>query len=90
MCLIDLFFEFKTFGGEKVVVTGNPPCYVVRELLSYWAEKDPLPNYRDYCLSIGANEKQLISMEEEEQAIVDAARKEMEEMPWPEGNTVTK
>ena len=28
-------------------------------------------------------------MEEEEQAIVDAARKEMEEMPWPEGNTVT-
>ena len=70
-------------------VTGNPPGYVGRELLSYWAEKDPLPNHRDYCLSIGANEKQLISMEEEEQAIVDAARKEMEEMPWPEGNTVT-
>ena len=47
-------------------VTGNPPGYVGRELLSYWAEKDPLPNHRDYCLSIGANEKQLISMEEEE------------------------
>ena len=70
--------------------TGNPPGYVDRELLSYWADKDPLPSHRDYCIFIGASEKQLISMEEEEQANVDRARKEMEEMPWPEGNTVTK
>ena len=29
-------------------------------------------------------------MEEQEQASVDAARDEMMEMPWPEGNTVTR
>ena len=29
-------------------------------------------------------------MEVEEQALVDAARKEMEETAWPEGNSVTK
>ena len=71
-------------------VTGNPPGYVDRELLTYWAEKDPLPNHRDYCISLGASEKRLNTMEKEEQYLVDSARKEMEDMPWPEGNTVTK
>ena len=33
-------------------VTGNPPGYVGRDLLKYWAEKDPLPNHREYCLSL--------------------------------------
>jgi len=71
-------------------VTGNPPGYVDRELLEYWARKDPLPNHRDHCISLGASEKQLMAIELQEQALVDSARKEMEEMPWPEGNTVTK
>ena len=32
-------------------VTGNPPGYVGRDLLTYWAEKDPLPNHREHCIS---------------------------------------
>ena len=71
-------------------VTGNPPGYVGRDLLTYWAEKDPLPTHREFCISLGANEKQLAAMEKEEQYYVDDARKEMEMMPWPEGNTVTQ
>ena len=71
-------------------VTGNPPGYVGRDLLTYWAEKDPLPTHRDYCILLGASEKQLVKMESEEQNFVDNARIEMEIMPWPEGNTVTQ
>ncbi len=71
-------------------VTGNPPGYVGRDLLTYWAKKDPLPNHREYCISLGASEKQLLSIEKEEQHYVDNARNEMEQMPWPEGYTVTK
>ena len=71
-------------------VTGNPPGYVGRDLLTYWAEKDPLPNHREHCISLGASEKQILSIEKEEQYLVDNARDEMEKMPWPEGYTVTK
>ncbi|GIS49467.1 MAG: hypothetical protein Ct9H90mP23_1390 [Methanobacteriota archaeon] len=39
---------------------------------------------------LGVNESKLSKMEAEEQALVDAARKEMEETAWPEGNSVTK
>ena len=71
-------------------VSGNPPGYVDRELLTYWAEKDPLPNHRELLIQLGADDKELKSIEESEQASVDAARDEMMEMPWPEGNTVTR
>ncbi|NRB12616.1 MAG: hypothetical protein HRU44_05270 [Candidatus Thalassarchaeum sp.] len=70
--------------------SGNPPGYVDRGLLTYWAEKDPLPNHRELLIQFGADDKELESMEEQEQASVDAARDEMMEMPWPEGNTVTR
>ncbi len=70
--------------------SGNPPGYVDRGLLTYWAEKDPLPNHRELLIQSGADDKELESMEEQEQASVDAARDEMMEMPWPEGNTVTR
>jgi 2-oxoisovalerate dehydrogenase E1 component len=70
--------------------SGNPPGYVGRDLLTYWAEKDPLPTHRQQCILLGASEKQLMKMEKEEQYLVENARKEMELMPWPEGNTVTQ
>jgi len=70
--------------------SGNPPGYVDRELLTYWAEKDPLPNHRELLIRLGVSENKLSKMEAEEQTLVDAARKEMEETAWPEGNTVTK
>ena len=70
--------------------SGNPPGYVDRELLTYWSNKDPLPNHRDLLVRLGVSESKLSKMEVEEQALVDAARKEMEETAWPEGNSVTK
>ena len=70
--------------------SGNPPGYVDRELLTYWAEKDPVPNHRELMIQLGADEREIESMEAQEQASVDASREEMEEMPWPEGHTVTK
>ena len=70
--------------------SGNPPGYVDRGLLTYWAEKDPVPNHRELLVQTGCDEQTLDAMESEEQAKVDAAREEMEGMPWPEGYTVTK
>ncbi len=70
--------------------SGNPPGYVDRELLTYWSEKDPLPNHRDLLVRLGFSENKLSKMEAEEQALVDAARNEMENTAWPEGNSVTK
>ena len=70
--------------------SGNPPGYVDRGLLGYWADKDPLPNHRQLLLRMGYDESILERMEAEEQGSADAARKEMEDMPWPEGNSVTK
>ena len=70
-------------------VSGNPPGYVDRELLTYWAEKDPLPNHREHLIRLGVSERRLAQMEAEEQAVVDAARQEMEAAAWPEGNSVT-
>ena len=70
--------------------SGNPPGYVDRGLLGYWADKDPLPNHRELLLQMGCDEGVLEQMEAEEQALADSSRKEMEEMPWPEGHSVTK
>ena len=70
--------------------SGNPPGYVDRGLLGYWADKDPLPNHRELLIRLGCDEGILEQMEAEEQALADASRKEMEDMEWPEGNSVTK
>ena len=70
--------------------SGNPPGYVDRGLLGYWADKDPLPNHRELLLRLGCDEGALEQMEAEEQILVDASMKEMEDMPWPEGHSVTK
>lgn len=70
--------------------SGTPPGYVNRDLLTYWAAKDPLPNHRELCLQLGSNEIELSSIETQEQALVDDARSTMENMPWPEGSSVVK
>ncbi len=69
-------------------ISGTPPGYVDRELISYWSEKDPLPNHRNLLIGLGASEKELQAMESEERAFVEDSRAAMEEMPWPEGNSV--
>jgi 2-oxoisovalerate dehydrogenase E1 component len=70
--------------------SGNPPGYVDRKLLSYWADKDPLPNHRELLIHLGVNENSLIEMASEEEALVDTARAELEKMAWPVGPSVTK
>tara|TARA_Y100000766_G_scaffold280406_1_gene290196 strand:+ start:4463 stop:7330 length:2868 start_codon:yes stop_codon:yes gene_type:complete len=68
--------------------SGNPPGYVDRELLDYWADKDPVPNHREYLIRNGCSEKLLTRIETEERRMVDDCRGEMESMPWPEGHSV--
>ena len=70
--------------------TGTPPGYVDRELLEYWAEKDPLPSHRELMLTLGVSEEEIAAMESEEQKHVDEARQTVEAMDWPEPSTVTK
>ncbi len=69
--------------------SGNPPGYVDRGLMSYWAEKDPVPNHMELLLRMGVNERSLANMAQEESAAVEAARSELEKMEWPEGHSVT-
>ncbi len=70
--------------------SGNPPGYVDRGLLSYWADKDPIPNHRELLIHLGASEGPLVEMAAEEEALVEAAKAELEGMAWPAGHSVTK
>jgi len=70
--------------------SGNPPGYVDRELLEYWAQKDPINNHRKILFDLGVKEKELAKIEAEEQSAADAALSSVKEMDWPEAETVTK
>ena len=71
-------------------VTGNPPGYVSRELLSYWSSKDPISLHNDKLIELGVSHKTISKIQDEEQNYADTSRREMENMPWPEGNSVTQ
>jgi len=71
-------------------VSGNPPGYVGRDLLNYWSSKDPLSNHHNLLVELGVDEKLLEKIQAKENEYVMFAREEMEKMPWPEANTVTK
>ena len=70
--------------------SGNPPGYVDRELLEYWANKDPLSTHRELLLELGVTEEQIQKMESDEFEMVSEAFSQLELMEWPEPNTVTK
>jgi 2-oxoisovalerate dehydrogenase E1 component len=70
--------------------SGNPPGYVDRDLLRYWSEKDPLPNHRELLIKLGVGEQILNRILREEEEGIAAARSELEEMDWPEGNSVVR
>jgi len=70
--------------------SGNPPGYVDRELLDYWEAKDPLPNHRSLLKKLGVEGEELDRIEQEEKTNVNEARKTIDDMPWPEGQSVTK
>lgn len=69
--------------------SGNPPGYVNRELLDYWGEKDPLPNHRSLLKKLGVEDEELERIEREEKSNVDGARNTLDDMLWPEGESVT-
>ena len=70
--------------------SGNPPGYVDRDLLRYWSEKDPLPSHRELLIKSGVGEQVLNRILQEEEEEIDRARSELEEMEWPEGNSVVR
>ena len=70
--------------------SGNPPGYVDRDLLEYWANKDPLSTHRELLLELGVTEEQIQKMESDEFEMVSEAFSQLELMEWPEPNTVTK
>ncbi|MGB1587812.1 MAG: alpha-ketoacid dehydrogenase subunit alpha/beta [Poseidonia sp.] len=70
--------------------SGTPPGYVDRELLAYWEAKDPLPTHRTLLLDLGVEEETLAAMEQEETEAIEQAREALQEMAWPEPETVTK
>ncbi len=70
--------------------SGNPPGYADKNLIAYWEAKDPLPNHRERLIYDGVEEQEILRMEAEEKTLVDTARSEMEEMPWPSPETVTR
>ena len=70
--------------------SGNPPGYADKNLIAYWEAKDPLPNHRERLISDGVEEQDILRMEAEEKTLIDTARSEMEEMPWPSPETVTR
>ena len=70
--------------------SGTPPGYVDRDLLEYWAAKDPLPTHRALLVDMGVSEADLELMEAEEASAVEDAQTTLNEMEWPEPETVTK
>ena len=70
--------------------SGNPPGYVDRDVLRYWSEKDPLPNHRELLIKSGVGEQMLNRILKEEEEVIDRARRDLEEMEWPEGNSVVR
>ena len=68
--------------------SGNPPGYVDRDLISYWSNKDPLPNHMEALIKMGVSEGELSEMVEKEQIAILRSREQLENMEWPEGNSV--
>ena len=70
--------------------SGTPPGYVDRELLAYWAAKDPLITHRALLLDLGIDNERIAAMEVEVESEVASARQAMEVMSWPVPETVTR
>lgn len=70
--------------------TGTPPGYVDKELVEYWEAKDPVTTHRELLLNLGVKEDELESIELEETELVRSSREKLDEMEWPDPQTVTK
>jgi pyruvate/2-oxoglutarate/acetoin dehydrogenase E1 component len=70
--------------------SGTPPGYVDRELLDYWAAKDPISTHRELLLNLGVSEGDIIELENQEKQLVEADYDSLLAMDWPNPETVTK
>ena len=70
--------------------SGTPPGYVDRELLDYWAAKDPISTHRELLLNLGVSEDEIIELENQEKQLVEADYDSLLAMDWPSPETVTK
>ena len=70
--------------------SGTPPGYVDRELLDYWAAKDPISTHRKLLLNLGVSEDEIIDLENQEKQLVEADYDSLLAMDWPSPETVTK
>ena len=70
--------------------SGTPPGYVDRELLDYWAAKDPISTHRELLLNLGVSEDDIIELENQEKQLVEADYDSHLAMDWPNPETVTK
>jgi 2-oxoisovalerate dehydrogenase E1 component len=62
---------------------GNPPGYVDRKLMNYWAEKEPISNHEALIRKMGASARDVKAIYQEETALCESARSKVEAMPWP-------
>ena len=70
--------------------SGNPPEVCRPGTARLLGRERSTSNHRELLVRLGCDESVLEQMEAEEQALADTSREEMEDMPWPEGNSVTK
>jgi pyruvate/2-oxoglutarate/acetoin dehydrogenase E1 component/TPP-dependent pyruvate/acetoin dehydrogenase alpha subunit len=70
--------------------SGTPPGYVDRDLLDYWAAKDPIKTHRELLLNLGVSEGDIIKLEHREKQLVEADYDRLLAMEWPRPETVTK
>ena len=70
--------------------SGTPPGYVDRDLLDYWAAKDPIKTHRELLLNLGVSEENITDLENREKQLVEADYDSLLAMEWPSPETVTK
>ncbi len=70
--------------------SGNPPGYVDKETLEYWANKDPIKLHEELLLKMKVPKSEINLMNKEEEKLADNARKDVEAMDWPNPKTITK
>ena len=70
--------------------SGTPPGYVDRDLLDYWAAKDPVVTHKQLLLDLGIPQESIELIEQEEKSLIVDEREKLLEMDWPKPETVTK
>ena len=70
--------------------SGTPPGYVNRDLLDYWAAKDPVVSHKQLLLDLGIPQESIELIEQEEKSLIVDEREKLLEMDWPKPETVTK